>query len=125
MAERACERGEPDEHDCESEEDCGRDAIRTVSKHGYRFEMRVECEPGVARSTYERFARAKELTAQRSLESMTLARDLYWTCLAEDPNFAAAWAWMGRCCWFLGKFGGEVRADEGAGGGGVRAGARD
>jgi DNA-binding winged helix-turn-helix (wHTH) protein len=85
----------------------GRDAIRTVSKHGYRFEMRVECEPGVARKTYERFARAKELTAQRSLESMTLARELYWTCLAEDPNFAAAWAWMGRCCWFLGKFGGS------------------
>ena len=85
----------------------GRDAIRTVSKHGYRFEMRVECEPGVARMTYERFARAKELTAQRSLESMTLARELYWTCLAEDPNFAAAWAWMGRCCWFLGKFGGS------------------
>jgi DNA-binding winged helix-turn-helix (wHTH) protein len=86
----------------------GRDAIRTVSKHGYRFEMRVECEPGVARVTYERFARAKELTAQRSVESMTLARDLYWTCLAEDPNFAAAWAWMGRCCWFQGKFGGNA-----------------
>jgi DNA-binding winged helix-turn-helix (wHTH) protein len=86
----------------------GRDAIRTVSKHGYRFEMRVECEPGVARGTYERFARAKELTTQRSMESMTLARDLFWTCLAEDPNFAAAWAWMGRCCWFQGKFGGNA-----------------
>jgi DNA-binding winged helix-turn-helix (wHTH) protein len=86
----------------------GRDAIRTVSKHGYRFEMRVECEPGVARGTYERFARAKELTTQRSMESMTLARDLFWTCLAEDPNFAAAWAWTGRCCWFQGKFGGNA-----------------
>jgi DNA-binding winged helix-turn-helix (wHTH) protein len=86
----------------------GRDAIRTVSKHGYRFEMRVECEPGVARGTYERFARAKELTTQRSMESMTLARDLFWTCLAEDPNFAAAWAWMGRCSWFQGKFGGNA-----------------
>jgi DNA-binding winged helix-turn-helix (wHTH) protein len=91
----------------------GRDAIRTVSKHGYRFEMRVECEPGVARATYERFARAKELTAQRSMESMTLARDLYWTCLAEDPNFAAAWAWMGRCCWFQGKFGGNAERMKG------------
>jgi DNA-binding winged helix-turn-helix (wHTH) protein len=85
----------------------GREAIRTVSKHGYRFEMKVECEPGVARGTYERFARAKELTQQRSLESMTLARELLWTCLAEDPGFAAAWAWMGRCCWFLGKFSGS------------------
>jgi DNA-binding winged helix-turn-helix (wHTH) protein len=82
----------------------GRDTIRTVSKHGYRFELSVTGEPGVARATYEKFVRAKELTAQRSLESMYLARDLYWTCLAEDPTFAPAWAWLGRCCWFLDKF---------------------
>lgn len=82
----------------------GRDAIRTVSKHGYRFELPVSAEPGVSRKTYEKFIRAKELTAQRSLQSMYLARDLYWTCLAEDPSFAPAWAWLGRCCWFLDKF---------------------
>jgi DNA-binding winged helix-turn-helix (wHTH) protein len=82
----------------------GRDAICTVSKHGYRFELPVEGEPGVERATYERFIRAKELTAQRSVESMILARDLYWICLAEDPAFATAWAWLGRCCWFLDKF---------------------
>jgi len=76
----------------------GRDAIRTVSKHGYRFELPVAGEPGVARTTYEKFARAKELTVQRSMESMHLARDLYWTCLAEEPGFAPAWAWLGRCC---------------------------
>jgi DNA-binding winged helix-turn-helix (wHTH) protein/tetratricopeptide (TPR) repeat protein len=83
----------------------GRDAIRTVSKHGYRFELAVTGEPGVKRETYERFVRARELTAQRSLESMFVARDLYWICLAEDPGFASAWAWLGRCCWFLDKFG--------------------
>jgi tetratricopeptide (TPR) repeat protein len=82
----------------------GRDTICTVSKHGYRFELPVEGEPGVTRATYEKFLRARELTAQRSVESMRLARDLYWTCLAEDPAFAAAWAWLGRCCWFLDKF---------------------
>ena len=82
----------------------GRDAIRTVSKHGYRFELPVAAEPGVRRKTYEKFIRAKELTTQRSLESMYLARDLYWTCLAEDPSFAPAWAWLGRCSWFLAKF---------------------
>jgi DNA-binding winged helix-turn-helix (wHTH) protein len=89
----------------------GRETISTVSKHGYRFETPVTGEPGVARATYERFARAKELTAQRSLESMLLARDLYWTCLAEDPTFAAAWAWLGRCCWFLDKFSGNTAAN--------------
>jgi DNA-binding winged helix-turn-helix (wHTH) protein len=82
----------------------GRDAIRTVSKHGYRFELPVSGEPGVRRQTYEKFVRARELTTQRSLESMLLARDLYWTCLADNPNFAPAWAWLGRCCWFLDKF---------------------
>ena len=78
----------------------GRDAIRTVSKHGYTFVLPVTGEPGIARVTFERFARARELTTQRSLESMMLARELYWTCLAEDPGFAPAWAWLGRCCWF-------------------------
>ena len=82
----------------------GPDAIKTVSKHGYRLELPVSGEPGVRRETYEKFIRARELTTQRSLESMLLARDLYWTCLAENPNFAPAWAWLGRCCWFLDKF---------------------
>jgi len=82
----------------------GHDAIRTVSKHGYRFQLPVSGEPGVRRQTYEKFMRARELTTQRSLESMLLARDLYWICLAENPNFAPAWAWLGRCCWFLDKF---------------------
>jgi len=82
----------------------GPDAIKTVSKHGYRLELPVSGEPGIRRETYEKFIRARELTTQRSLESILLARDLYWTCLAENPNFAPAWAWLGRCCWFLDKF---------------------
>lgn len=91
----------------------GRDGIETVSKHGYRFGLPVTGEPGVARSTYEKFARAKELTVQRSLESMGLARELYWTCLAENPSFAPAWAWLGRCCWFLAKFSSAASANVG------------
>jgi DNA-binding winged helix-turn-helix (wHTH) protein len=89
----------------------GRDAIRTVSKHGYRFELAVAGESGVGRVTYEKFARARELAAQRSLESMCMARDLYWLSLAEDPTFAPAWAWLGRCCWFLDKFSGASSAN--------------
>jgi DNA-binding winged helix-turn-helix (wHTH) protein len=85
----------------------GRDAIRTVSKYGYRFELALTGEPNVARFTYERFARARELTAVRSLDSMRQARELLWICLAEDPSFAPAWTWLGRCSSFLGKFGSE------------------
>ncbi|HTB95467.1 MAG TPA: winged helix-turn-helix domain-containing protein [Terracidiphilus sp.] len=82
----------------------GRNTIRTVSKHGYRFEPAVLSEPGVRRSVYGKFLRAKELTETRTIPSMQMARELYWTALAEDPNFAPAWAWLGRCCWFLDKF---------------------
>ena len=82
----------------------GRQAIRTVSKYGYRFECAVVGEPGVRPDIYARFIRARELTEQRSLDSMLVARDMYWTCIAEDPTFASAWSWLGRCCWFLDKF---------------------
>lgn len=81
----------------------GRDAIRTVSKYGYRFELPVDGEPGVTVSTYEFFSKAKELTAHRSPDSVRRARDLYWMCLAEDPSFAPAWAWLGRTSALLGK----------------------
>lgn len=82
----------------------GHDAIRTVSKYGYRLALPVEGEPGIRHELYRRFARARELTTLRSLESITLARELYWICLAEDPGLAPVWAWLGRCCWFRGKF---------------------
>lgn len=82
----------------------GRETITTVSKHGYRFNVVVEGAPGVRTETYRRFIRARELTLHRSLESVSQARELYWICLAEDPGFAASWAWLGRCCWFLTKF---------------------
>lgn len=82
----------------------GRDAISTVSKHGYRFVASVEGEPGAGASSYGRFVRAKELTVQRGLPSLAQAKDLYWICLTENPAFAPAWAWLGRCCWLLGKF---------------------
>jgi DNA-binding winged helix-turn-helix (wHTH) protein len=82
----------------------GRDAIQTVSKFGYRFCMSVTGEPGIDETTYATFFRAKELTAVRSIESMARARDLFSLCVANDPMFAAAWAWLGRCCRWLEKF---------------------
>jgi tetratricopeptide (TPR) repeat protein len=89
----------------------GRDAIRTVSKHGYRFEPALTSEPGVSPAVYERFLRARGLIERRSLDQMELARDLLWLCLAEDPAFAQGWAWLGRCCLFLDKFGQNASAN--------------
>ena len=82
----------------------GREAIETVSKYGYRFTLPVLGEPGVRQAAYASFVRGKELAAERSPESIFQARDLFWLCLANDPNFAPAWAWLGRCCRMLEKF---------------------
>ncbi len=84
----------------------GRDAIQTVSKYGYRFQLPVLGEPGVGQAIYATFVRARDLTNERSLESLFRARDMYWRCIAEDPGFAPAWAWLGRCCRIIEKFGG-------------------
>ncbi|MEJ5369438.1 MAG: winged helix-turn-helix domain-containing protein [Bryobacteraceae bacterium] len=82
----------------------GREAISTVSKHGYRFELPVEGEPNIHPNAYARFVRAKELTAELGVDSAIRACELYWTCLAEEPGFAPAWAWMGRTAYRLAKF---------------------
>jgi DNA-binding winged helix-turn-helix (wHTH) protein len=82
----------------------GREAIQTASKFGYRFSMPVVGEPGISQADYRTFLRAKELATVRSLDSMARARDLFALCVANDPLFAAAWAWLGRCCRFLEKF---------------------
>jgi DNA-binding winged helix-turn-helix (wHTH) protein/tetratricopeptide (TPR) repeat protein len=82
----------------------GREAIQTVSKFGYRLTVPVTGEPGVDPGIYESFMRAKALAAVRTIPSMQQARDLCSVCVARDPAFAAAWAWLGRCCRFLEKF---------------------
>jgi DNA-binding winged helix-turn-helix (wHTH) protein len=85
----------------------GHDAIQTVSKFGYRFTPPVTGEPGVKQAAYASFVRGKELLTERSLDSIKAARDLFWFCIANDPQFAPAWAWLGRTCRLLDKFNGE------------------
>ena len=81
-----------------------RDSIQTVSKFGYRFTLPVTGEPGVKQSAYASFVRGKELLQHRSPDSIQRARDLFWFCLAQDPQFAPGWAWFGRSCRLLEKF---------------------
>jgi DNA-binding winged helix-turn-helix (wHTH) protein len=82
----------------------GHDSIQTVSKFGYRFTLPVTGEPGIKQAAYVSFVRGKELLQHRSLDSIQRARDLFWFCLAQDPQFAPAWAWFGRACRLLAKF---------------------
>ncbi len=86
----------------------GKESIQTVSKFGYRFTLPVTAEPGVQPETYASFVRAKELVSLRSPDSLVLARELLWICLANDPQYAPAWAWLGRACRLLQKFRGEA-----------------
>src|SRR6204780_1677292 len=85
----------------------GREAIQTVSKFGFRFTLPVTGEPGIKQAAYASFVRGKELLSQRSLDSIKAARDLFWFCIADDPQFAPAWAWLGRTYRLLDKFNGE------------------
>jgi serine/threonine-protein kinase len=51
---------------------------------------------------YERYLRANELA--RTYDGMLAARALYEQCLELDPDFAPAWARLGRCLRVIGKY---------------------
>jgi len=59
--------------------------------------------PSSARA-YEFYLRGAHIERQRSVENLSLARDLYRQSLDEDPDYAPAWARLGRCYHFLEKF---------------------
>ena len=61
-------------------------------------------------AAYEFYLRANQLTREVGLNrsgSFALARDLYLRCLEHDPDFAPAWAGLGRCYRLLSKAGDE------------------
>jgi hypothetical protein len=74
--------------------------------------MRAEGEAAVAGvdaprapEAYELYLRANQLALKRSPENIALAQDLYVACTEADPNYAPAWARLGRCYRWLEKFG--------------------
>jgi serine/threonine protein kinase len=58
---------------------------------------------------YELYLRANQLTSDQSL--FPVARDLYRSCLAQDPNYAPAWARLGRVCRVIAKYDIEAPAE--------------
>jgi non-specific serine/threonine protein kinase len=64
----------------------------------------VSPRPDVPRDAraYEFYLRANELT--RTYKGLARARDLYRRCLELDPQFAPAWAHLGRCYRVIGKY---------------------
>ena len=80
-----------------------KEAIETVSKFGYRLTLQVSGGPEMTHAAYESFVRGKELLADRSIEGVQGGRDLFLLCVATDPQFGEAWAWLGRSCHLLYK----------------------
>jgi len=66
--------------------------------------------PATARA-YEYYLRANQIATVRALDGMRLARDLYVQCLEEDPEYAPAWARLGRVYRFIEKFGEDADAN--------------
>lgn len=58
----------------------------------------------ISGEAYKTFLMGNQLSATRTVENMTLARDLYIECVEKAPDFAPAWARLGRCYHFLRKF---------------------
>jgi serine/threonine protein kinase/tetratricopeptide (TPR) repeat protein len=66
----------------------------------------------VSAKAYDMYLRANHLGAGTSNPSrLVVARDLYRSCLEEDPGYAPAWARLGRVYRVLAKYGVEGRAE--------------
>ena len=71
----------------------------TTSDSGAKAQQRDVPANGRA---FEHFLRGLELA--RKLTGMGAAREFFLKALEEDPVFAPAWAWVGRCHRVIGKF---------------------
>jgi serine/threonine protein kinase len=60
---------------------------------------------------FEYYLRANQIAAKKTLDDMRLARDMYLQCVDEGPDYAPAWARLGRAYRFIEKFGGGNEGD--------------
>jgi len=76
-------------------------ALPLTAREHRRLERDVPANP----TAYEYYLRGNLL--YHDWAKMSVARDLYVRCLEEDPQFAPAWARLGRCHRLMAKWGGE------------------
>lgn len=79
-------------------------AIESVPKFGYRFCFPVTAPPALSPTASETLREGCAQMARRTNEAVLAARDSFWLVIAESPECAEAWAWLGRACRFLEKF---------------------
>lgn len=82
-------------------------AKQIVSSLAIQFSSREEGSPQAdvpaTPRAYEFYLRANQLA--HDFPTMPVARDLYQSCLKEDPRYAPAWARYARVCRVMGKYG--------------------
>ena len=96
------------------QDDIARRVVSALSLPLTRHTRPAPDAPQDARA-YELYLRANELA--RTYDGLPRARELYQRCLDLDPNFAPAWARLGRCHRVIGKYvhstpDSETRAEE-------------
>jgi serine/threonine protein kinase len=74
-----------------------------------RDEQRLRRDVPATAKAYEYYLRANELSTKP--KNWSIARSLYLECLAEDPNYAPAWARLGRVNRVIATYSGESSAD--------------
>jgi DNA-binding winged helix-turn-helix (wHTH) protein len=80
-------------------------AIASVPKFGYRFCIPVTATPALPLPALGILRTGQLQMNQRNSESVVAARDSFWLVIAQVPQCAEAWAWLGRSSRFLEKFG--------------------
>ena len=73
-------------------------------------EQRLRRDVPATAKAYECYLRANALSAKPG--DWPIARELYLECVAEDPNYAPAWARLGRVNRVLGTYSGGPESDE-------------
>jgi DNA-binding winged helix-turn-helix (wHTH) protein/tetratricopeptide (TPR) repeat protein len=73
----------------------------TIDDDSYRVTIDAPSNP----ESYELYLRANQIMVNRTHERVALARELYLECVRKDPNYAPAWARLGRCYRLSEKFG--------------------
>lgn len=70
-----------------------------------REQGRLNRDVPTTAQAYELYLRGNELSRRglAAFSDLAIARDLYLQCLKADPNYAPAWAQLGRCYRLIGK----------------------
>jgi DNA-binding winged helix-turn-helix (wHTH) protein len=83
----------------------GPGAIKVIPKYGYSFNSPVDFAPILPEAALRALRQGQTQMSLRLAESVRAARDSFLLAIAHQPEHAPSWAWLGRACRFLEKFG--------------------